>query len=57
MVFDESLSAFDDDIIDDELEEWIGEVKAQKVVAILDACHSDGVLMPFQISETVESFV
>ena len=44
---DESLSTFDDSIIDDELEEWIDEIKTEKVVAILDACHSGGVLTPF----------
>ncbi|NQE05462.1 Cell surface glycoprotein [ANME-1 cluster archaeon GoMg1] len=54
--FDESLNTSDDDIIDDELEEWISEVKAQKVVAILDACFSGGVLTPFQIGEAVETY-
>ena len=54
---DESLSTFDDSIIDDELEEWIDEIKTEKVVAILDACHSGGVLTPFlQISEAVEAY-
>lgn len=54
--FDETLCTFDDDIIDDELEEWIGELKAEKVVAILDACHSGGVLTPFQIGENTETY-
>ena len=54
--FDEFLNTSDDDIIDDELEEWISEVKAQKVVAILDACFSGGVLTPFQIGEAVETY-
>ncbi|RCV65421.1 CASH domain-containing protein [Methanophagales archaeon] len=49
--FDESLTVFDDYIIDDELEEWIGMIKAQKVIAILDACHSGGILTPFQTCE------
>lgn len=53
---DESLTAFDDNIIDDELEAWMGEVKAQKVVAILEACHSGGVLTPFRISEVKELY-
>ncbi|MEA2052727.1 MAG: caspase family protein [Euryarchaeota archaeon] len=53
---DESLTAFDDNIIDDELEAWMGEVKAQKVVAILEACHSGGVLTPFQICEVKELY-
>ncbi|MFZ2070157.1 MAG: NosD domain-containing protein [Halobacteriota archaeon] len=52
---DESLITFDAEIIDDELEEWIGEVKAKKVVAILEACHSGGVLTPYQISEAIET--
>lgn len=53
---DESLTAFDDNIIDDELEAWMGKVKAQKVVAILEACHSGGVLTPFQICEVKELY-
>jgi len=53
---DESLTAFDDNIIDDELEAWMGDVKAQNVVAILEACHSGGVLTPFQICEVKELY-
>ncbi|MFZ2070154.1 MAG: NosD domain-containing protein [Halobacteriota archaeon] len=53
---DESLRVFDAEIIDDELEEWIGEVKAKKAVAILSACYSGGVLTPYQISEATETY-
>jgi len=52
---DESLRTYyNETILDDELEEWIGEVKAQKVAAILDACYTGGVLTPFQIEEVHE---
>jgi len=49
---DESLlTYYNETILDDELEEWIGEVKAEKVVAILEACYCGGVLTVFQIEE------
>ncbi|KAF5431827.1 CASH domain-dontaining protein [Candidatus Methanophagaceae archaeon] len=49
---DESLRTYyNETILDDELEEWIGDVKAEKVVAILEACYCGGVLTIFQIEE------
>jgi parallel beta-helix repeat protein len=56
--FDELIYTFYNEVIlDDELEEWLGEVKAQKKVAILDACYSGGVLTPHQIEdEALDTF-
>ncbi len=49
---DELISTFYNEVIlDDELEKWLDEVKAQKKVAILDACYSGGVLTPHQIED------
>ncbi|KAF5426598.1 putative protein, contains caspase domain, partial [Candidatus Methanophagaceae archaeon] len=56
--FDELIyTFFNKAILDDELEEWLSEVKAQKKVAILDACYSGGVLTPYQIEdEALDTF-